>query len=112
MIDAAQAARLRDSSAHVLDPAGERVGKVAEIFLDDVTGEPAWVTVAGGFLGSARTLVPLHGASVRDDDLHLAYGKEIVKNAPHIAADHSITPAEEERLWAHYAAPAAGADES
>ncbi|NED87350.1 PRC-barrel domain containing protein, partial [Streptomyces sp. SID11233] len=41
---------------------GEKIGGVDEVYLDDRTGRPEWVTVRTGLLGLREHFVPLAGA--------------------------------------------------
>ena len=44
--------------ATVFDRDGDKIGGVGEVYLDDTTGEPAWVTVNTGLFGLKETFVP------------------------------------------------------
>ncbi|WP_343251920.1 PRC-barrel domain-containing protein [Glutamicibacter sp. BW77] len=37
---------------------GEKIGKLGQVFLDEQTGEPEWVTVNTGFFGLSENFVP------------------------------------------------------
>ena len=50
--------------AEVVDQDGERVGAMGQIYLDNATGEPAWITVRTGWFGGRRVFVPLTTAEV------------------------------------------------
>jgi len=86
----------------VVDQNGEKVGKVGQVYLDDTSGEPTWVTVKTGLFGTSESFVPLHGASVQDGQVRVPYNADMVKNAPRVEADGSITPEEERELFAYY----------
>jgi len=46
----------------VVGQGGGKLGKVGQVFLDDETGKPEWVTVAaGGLFGGKESFVPLGG---------------------------------------------------
>lgn len=92
-------AALRGST--VIDPNGDKIGHVEEIYLDDNTQLAEWVGVGRGFLATKRALVPLQGARVQAGELAVPYTKEQVKATPDIDAEH-IDQAAEERLYAHY----------
>jgi hypothetical protein len=91
------------------DSAGEKIGEITDVFYDDRTGRPEWVTVKTG-LFKGDTFVPIHGSQVHhdtegggDDNLRLAFTKDVVKDAPRIDSgnDH-LTPMEEQELWQYY----------
>ncbi len=100
MIDSQHIDRIEGSTAY--DAAGEKVGRVGQLYLDDQSGQPSWITVSTGFFGTAETFVPLEGASFDGDDLQLAYSKDTIKNAPQLATDEHLDQAEEAELYRYY----------
>ena len=96
-----------------VDAGGERIGKIGQVYLDDVTGQPEWVTVKTGLLGMRESFAPLYGARADNGDLRLAVTKQQVKDAPSIDDDGSLAESEIEALYQHYAgylgSPAQGA---
>jgi len=88
--------------AKVVTDGGEKVGPVGEIYVDDVTGAPDWVTVRTGLFGTAETFVPLQAARVEGDDLVVPYAKDLIKDAPRVEADGALSPQEEQVLYRHY----------
>jgi uncharacterized protein (TIGR02271 family) len=92
-------AELRGES--VYDSMGEKIGRVEEIFHDNDTGQPEWLGIGTGFLGTKRVLVPVHGATATSDGVTVAYAKDLVKDSPDIDGDE-ISPETEQRLHAHY----------
>jgi len=87
----------------VVDPDGDKVGTIDEVFLDRQTGEPAWATVKTGLFGHKSSFVPLRGAELTEDgDVRIMVDKDLVKDAPQVDADEDLTPEEERRLWEHY----------
>jgi len=96
--------QLQGFGAHgkVLSDRGEKVGGIGQIYLDDQTGEPEWVTVTTGLFGTAESFTPLQGARVDGGDLVVAYDKDTIKAAPRVDADGSLSPEEEQSLYRHY----------
>ncbi len=92
--------RIEGSTAY--DSAGEKVGKVDQVYLDDQTGEPSWVTVTTGLFGTSQSFVPLEGASVDGSDVRLAYTKDKVKDAPRIDVDQHLERNQEDELYRYY----------
>jgi uncharacterized protein (TIGR02271 family) len=90
------------SGGAVTDSDGDKVGKVGQVYLDDRTGEPDWVTVHTGLFGRSESFVPLRGASVADDALRVAYTKAQIKDAPRVDTDGHLSEDEERRLFVHY----------
>jgi uncharacterized protein (TIGR02271 family) len=99
----------RAQGAPVYDDAGDRIGKVDEIFFDDATKRPEWIGVGTGFLGTKRVLVPVEGATLAADGLRVPYSKEHVKGSPDVHGDELPPPVERE-LREHYALAAARAE--
>jgi uncharacterized protein (TIGR02271 family) len=92
----------------VTNTAGDKLGSVGQIYADDQTGEPTWVTVKTGLFGMSESFVPLAGASVSGSDLVVDYDKEMIKNAPRVEADGHLTPEEEQQLFAYYGLDSGG----
>jgi uncharacterized protein (TIGR02271 family) len=88
----------------VVDTAGEKIGKVSSIFLDDQTGQPEWLAISTGLFGKNSSFVPLDGANADGDQLVIGYDKAKVKDAPQVDddGDGHITPDEEQTLYAYY----------
>ncbi|HEY5787132.1 MAG TPA: YsnF/AvaK domain-containing protein [Microlunatus sp.] len=80
----------------------DKIGSIGQIYVDDSSGTPNWVTVKTGLFGSAETFVPLDGARADGDDLYVAFAEDKINDAPRVDPDGSITPAEEEKLYAYY----------
>mgnify|MGYP004511953245 CR=1 FL=1 len=88
--------------ADVVDPDGEKIGTVGQVYLDPDTDRPLWATVKTGLFGNKESFVPLEGASYEDDRLHVAHDKDTVKHAPRIDVDGALTREEEDSLYTHY----------
>ncbi|WP_067602736.1 PRC and DUF2382 domain-containing protein [Nocardiopsis listeri] len=88
---------------HVLDPEGNNVGKIKQVFLDDRTGEPSWVSVHTGLFGMKETLVPLQGARPKAEDIQIPYDKATVKDAPQVEADRHVAPEDEALVRDYFA---------
>lgn len=86
-----------------VDASGERVGRIGQVYLDDATGQPEWVTVRTGLLGLRESFAPLYGARADNGELRLAVTKQQVKDAPSIDDDGSLAESELEALYLHYA---------
>jgi uncharacterized protein (TIGR02271 family) len=86
-----------------IDADGEKVGKVGQIYLDDATGQPAWVTVSTGLFGMRESLAPLYNARPGHGEVHLAVTKQMIKDAPNVDADDHLAESEVDTLYQHYA---------
>lgn len=80
---------------------GDKIGKVEEIYYDEATRQPEWIGIGTGFLRMKRVVVPVQGASIRDDCLWVPYGKDQVKDSPDID-DDEITTDQEQQLATYY----------
>ncbi|MFP5312543.1 MAG: DUF2382 domain-containing protein [Actinomycetes bacterium] len=94
--------RLLTGRGHVIGSNGEKIGGVGQVYTDDETGRPNWVTVKTGLFGTRESFVPVQEARVEGDDLVVPYTKDQVKEAPGVDPDGHLEPAEEERLYEHY----------
>jgi len=89
-------------SGNVVTAHGDKVGGIGQIYVDDATGAPNWVTAKTGLFGTAETFVPVDNARVDGDDLVVGYDKDTIKAAPRVDADGSLSPEEEQALYRHY----------
>ena len=87
-----------------------KIGTIDDVYVDDVTGEPAWLAVKTGLFGTRRNFVPLTGAEVFGDDVVVPYDAAIVKDAPNAETDGHLEPDEERALYAHYGLTTTGWD--
>jgi uncharacterized protein (TIGR02271 family) len=85
-----------------VDVNGAKLGKIGQIYVDDQTGQPLWVTISTGMFGTKQSFAPLHGSRPAGGDLHLAVTKDMVTGAPGIEADGHIEDSENEALYTHY----------
>jgi len=81
---------------------GEKIGNIGQVYLDNASGEPAWVTVKTGLFGSNESFVPLEQAELTDGGLRLPYDKDRVKGAPNIETDRELSEQEENQLYSYY----------
>jgi uncharacterized protein (TIGR02271 family) len=87
-----------------VDIEGSKVGKIDQVYLDDQTGVPTWVTVTTGMLGTRQNFAPIFGSEFEGDQVRLAVSKDLVKDAPSIEDDGHIEEGEQDALYRHYAA--------
>ena len=80
----------------------QKIGGIGEIYLDDESGQPTWVTTKTGLFGSSESFAPLEGARIDGDDVYLAFDQDKVKNAPRVDPDGSLSPQEEDKLYEYY----------
>jgi len=92
--------QLQNASVYATD--GDKIGSVGQVYLDDVTNEPTFVTVKTGLFGANETFIPLQQAQTTADGITVPYEKAFVKDAPNVDADGSLTPQEEQRIYEYY----------
>jgi len=88
--------------ADVYEQDGDKIGSAGQVYLDNNSGEPEWVTVKTGLFGTKESFVPLRNASLSEGRIVVPFGKDRVKGAPKIDADGQLTPEEEDELYRYY----------
>ena len=91
---------LFDATAY--DKAGEKLGSVKEVFVDEQTGQPTFVEVNHGLFGMNSSLVPLRGHDFNGDELKLAFSKDRIEDAPDFDSDKPLTPEAQADIFKHY----------
>lgn len=90
---------------------GIPLGEIVDIYVDDQTGEAEWATVATSGSGDVR-FVPLAGARAEGEHFVVPWEEHVVRSAPALPYDGTLTEEDEEELHRHYdlsgAYPAAG----
>src|SRR3712207_7478490 len=83
-------------------PNGEKLGEIADIYLDRDTGEPEWVAIKTGLFGGKVSFAPLAEARTAGEGVQLPYTKDQIKDAPNAEADGELSQDEEAALYRHY----------
>lgn len=86
----------------VLDAEGRRIGRLEEVYLDELTDQPRWAAVRAELVDDELRLVPLAGAKMRADHVTLPVTSGAVDDAPHIESARELTAAEAASLRRHY----------
>ena len=100
MINRNDLRNLLGATAH--DPSGNKIGKIGQVYYDDDTDQPKWITVHTGLFGTNESFVPLQGAQVQHGIVTVGYNKQKIKDAPNIAQDSHLSPEEEVQLYRYY----------
>ncbi len=80
-----------------------KIGDVGQVFLDDQTDAPEWVTVRTGLFGTKESFVPIAEATLADGGLKVPYSKDLVKDAPRVDIEQGhLSLDEEAELYRHY----------
>ena len=85
-----------------VDADGAKLGKIGQVYVDDQSGQPLWVTIHTGMFGTKESFAPLYGSRTTGDNLQLAVSKNMVQGAPGVEADGHIEDAENEALYTYY----------
>lgn len=102
MISTENLSALTTAGGNVVASDGDKVGSIGQIYVDDQTSEPTWVTVKTGLFGSHESFVPLDAATQEGNDIVVPYVKDKVKDAPRVAPDGHLEPGEEDQLYTYY----------
>lgn len=88
--------------ADLYDSNGDKIGTIENIYLDDQSGQPEWLTVSTGWFGTSTQFVPIAGTTAHDDGVKVPYSTDHIKDAPSVDADEHLDAGEERRLYDHY----------
>jgi hypothetical protein len=100
MLDSRDIGGLQGAPIH--GPDNEKIGNVAQVFVDAVTGAPNWVTLKTGFLGRHEIFAPLANATWDGEVLRTDLDKDTLLAAPRLNADEGLSPHNEEALNRHF----------
>src|SRR3954447_24596303 len=90
---------------------GDKIGKVGQLYLDDQSGRPEFVTVNTGLFATSESFVPVADARLDGDKLMLPFDKQVVKDAPNIDVDGGhLEPRQEQEIYRYYGLSYDGAD--
>jgi uncharacterized protein (TIGR02271 family) len=85
-----------------VDLEGNKIGKIGQVYLDDRTGDPLWVTVSTGLFGSRQSFAPISGSQFDGEDVRLPVSKDTIKDAPDVDDDEHISGSEQDALYEYY----------
>lgn len=95
--------RIEDlANATAYDVNGDKVGGVKDVYVNDSTGQPDFVSVSHGLFGGGDSIVPLRGHTLRDGDLHLAFSKDRIEDAPDLDENGHLTTQDQDAFYRHY----------
>jgi uncharacterized protein (TIGR02271 family) len=92
----------RLAGKQVIGPGGERIGKVADVYESTAADGGTFATVTTGLFGTSSSFFPLDTAELVDDELHVPYSKDVIRQAPRVENDDELTAEEEARLFSYY----------
>ncbi|MGT2425206.1 PRC-barrel domain-containing protein [Amnibacterium kyonggiense] len=91
--------------ADALDRQDDRIGEVGQVYVDEETERPTWVSIRLALLSGDEVLVPLEDADWDERNLRVVVDRQVVRDAPRKAMDEPLTVGEEERLYTYYGIP-------
>lgn len=104
-MDMSQVEQLVDlQGARVVGSDGEWIGRVEQIWVDNVNHLPEWAEVSTGRLGGSSRYVPLRAADLGDGEIVVNYTKDEVDSAPAFEPTAGGRDAFE-ALYRHYGQP-------
>lgn len=87
----------------IYDQEGNKIGKVGNVYVDDSTHQPEWVTVRTGMFGTRESFVPLQGASAAENRIDVGVSKDKIREAPRIEAEEGhLSDTEGRDLYTYY----------
>lgn len=86
----------------LVDQDGHNVGKIRQVYRDDQTHQPTWVTVHTGMFGHQENFVPLVGAEVTEQELRVPFSRKVIKDSPRFDTGGHLSPEEEAQLYQYY----------
>src|SRR5918995_1135120 len=87
----------------LVDPSGEKIGKVDDLFLDE-NDQPEYFGVKMGFLGTSSTLIPVDITTTDHERgiIEVSQPKSTVQDGPAFDDDREITPEYENEVRSYY----------
>jgi uncharacterized protein (TIGR02271 family) len=92
-----------NNKGSVLSSSGDKIGSVDQFYVDDASGQIAWVSVSAGLFGTSESYIPLDNATVQGNDVVVPYTKDQVKDAPKVNKDGgALEEDDQDVLYRHY----------
>ncbi len=85
-----------------VDLQGDKIGSVGQVYVNDATGRPDWVTINTGLFGLRESFAPLQESSFDGENLVLPFDKEVVKSAPDIEDTSHLNADDQDALYSYY----------
>lgn len=89
--------------SRVIDATGAGVGRLVDVWVDDETGEPAWLLIREGRLsGGKKKLAPFAGSTGGGGQVWLPHRREQIRTSPLVRAEQLLGTALHQSLRGHY----------
>jgi hypothetical protein len=89
----------------VLDSAGEKAGRLEEVFYDAAGDEPVLISIKHGWLGHQVKLAPLSDAAVSRDYIRLPFTGDQLGGAPDVTVGDELTAEQSAAVCALFGVP-------
>ena len=89
----------------VLDSAGEKAGRLEEVFYDAAGDEPVVISIKHGWLGHQVKLAPLSDAAVSRDYIRLPFTGDQLGGAPDVTVGDELTAEQSAAVCALFGVP-------
>jgi uncharacterized protein (TIGR02271 family) len=86
----------------VIDSAGNNIGTVDNVWVDDATNELEFIGVKTGWLFGKTHVIPCADAQITDGAITVPYGQDQIKDAPSYGADDELSPDNEQEIYSYY----------
>jgi uncharacterized protein (TIGR02271 family) len=86
----------------VLDSAGNKLGSVDGVWVDDASDALEFIGVKTGWLMGKTHLIPAENAQIGDGQIQVPYPESQVKDAPSFGTDDELSPADEDQIYSYY----------
>jgi len=93
------------TGTRVIDPDGQVVGTVTDVFADERTMQPLWAVITHGHLRHHHHVVPvayLHDDEGSHDHCTIDMNKDVCLHAPEVGPHDPLTPAVKQSLEEYY----------
>ena len=86
----------------IFDVAGQRIGVIRDVYLNDATQRAEWVGIRTDPFGMRLRLVPLHDAEKHAPGIQVPYDRQAILHAPAPSRDGHLSPEQIDLLQRHY----------
>lgn len=92
---------------NAFDNSRNKIGKIGQVYVDEQTGQPEWMTVRTGLFGTRESFVPTEPAQLQNGDVLVPFAKDQVRDAPNVEPDARghLSVQEEAQLYQYYGIP-------
>lgn len=86
----------------VLDSAGNKIGTVDNVWIDDATNDLEFIGVKTGWLFGKTHIIPVQNADISNSQITVPFGQDQIKDAPSFSGDQELSPADEDGIYQYY----------